>query len=184
MSTTFSLLGQTFNNVAGFKQPDSDGNVQTFTVGGGGSSFTLIGTKSITKSTTSTSGSYTDYYFDDPSDLFADSIPPLYVRLRDNAGPRNGYYYGFDALCIPRTAINTAVGQVTYRYTDDGVLQYYNPTSATTPTSGYGIWCYNTPILSSSSLRIRVGFRYNATSSLTIDGTYTLEVYAIDIDTP
>lgn len=44
MSNTFSLLGQTFTNVAGFKQPDSDGVVQTFTVGGGGSSNVVSGT--------------------------------------------------------------------------------------------------------------------------------------------
>lgn len=150
----------------------------------GASPFTLIVSETFQLSYDSTTAASEWQYFPGLSQYFPDGvIRPLYVKLRDENGPRNGYYYGFDALCLPRYDTQGAVVQSIYRYDDSGERKIFNPASATSPTAGYGIWLYACPILQSSSgrLDLRLGRRYNATNSYTIDGTYTLEVYLVEL---
>ena len=150
----------------------------------GASPFTLIASETFQLSYDSTTAASEWQYFPGLSQYFPDGvIRPLYVKLRDENGPRNGYYYGFDALCIPRSDSQDALVQTAYRYNDTGTRLTHTPTSTIAPTAGYGIWLYACPILQSSSgrLDLRLGRRYNATNSYTIDGTYTLEVYLIEL---
>ena len=138
--------------------------------GGGSSSYTLISTQEQAVSTTSTtrvkvvdiSGTYS------MSDI-------IFVRIRDKVGKRNGYFYGSDTVFFPATSegastINTA-GRRTYYVDSNG-----NTTSSqqATASAGYGVYGYTR-----SSTNITISCQYNATYSLTVDGTYVIEIYRL-----
>lgn len=150
--------------------------------GGGESPFTLIASETFQLSYSSTTAENEDHTFRGLSEYFpGGQTAPFYVRLRDENGSRSGYYYGFDALCLPRNTTQDALVQSVYRYDDGGAQKIYTPTSTISPT-GYGIWIRTVPVVSSSGiLTISLGKRYNATNSYTINGTFTLEVYLIEL---
>lgn len=104
----------------------------------------------------------------------------LYIKVRDKAGKRNGYFYGTDVFLFNRNpaegststkslSSNSQGGvSVTYRYADNAMSTYsaYN---------GYGLYGYSV----SSAGNVVVRHRYNASYSLTIDGTYLIDIYLI-----
>ena len=106
----------------------------------------------------------------------------LYVKIRDKTGRQNGYYYGTDAFIFNRypaqeattAAINSGAAYGyninVYRTTSTGAFASYGTTS-----TGYGLYPYQ--LTSAGKLTIR--HRYSADYSLTINGTYTIEVYLI-----
>lgn len=98
----------------------------------------------------------------------------IYIRIRDKAGKRNGYFYGSDAIFSnphPANGSSTtafaAPARNTYMCDSNG--------NYTQNVSANGVFPYDI----NSSGRIRIASRYNATSSLTINGTYKIEVYAL-----
>ena len=100
------------------------------------------------------------------------SAAMIYVKVRDKAGPRNGYYYGNDAFycnCYPVNGVTTAINSVklTYRIESDGSFGFTD--------AGYGFYPYT--IYSTGAFIIRR--RYHSTYTLTFDGTYVLEVYKL-----
>lgn len=102
----------------------------------------------------------------------------VYVRIRDTAGKRNGYFYGSDqyfyninpANNVTATSTTTAI-RMYIRYTDDAFS-----VTAATGSSGYGVWADTLY----SDGRVRIRRRYNSTNSLTINGTFKVEVYLLD----
>ena len=102
----------------------------------------------------------------------------LYVRIRDQAGPRAGYFYGADTILGNFQAGNGATATLTI-----GGTQYYRYTTASqyastgaAAASAYGVYAYS--LSSAGALIIRR--RYNSNNSLTINGTFLIEVYQID----
>ena len=100
----------------------------------------------------------------------------VYVRVRDKAGKRAGYFYGSDTFCIKIYNESTFVTDIsylraTYRYTSNNQL------AGTFGTTGYGI--YPTTIGGRDSV-VQISQKYNSSNSLTINGTYVIEVYLID----
>lgn len=140
--------------------------------GGGGSSWTKIATSENSVSTTSTSAASaftislgSQYYTKDKI---------IWVHIRDNAGKREGYFYGSDAFFIN---YYKADGLTTTLSVPALVIYRYTTSSALAATAGqYGVYGYS--INSSGTLTVRR--RYNSNYSLTINGTFTTEVYALD----
>ena len=133
--------------------------------------FKLISSTELTVSTTSTSASTAGTVSLDSSAFTKDKI--IYVRIRDKAGKRNGYFYGSDSFFMNWQKANgstttlSVCGQEYYRYNND----------ALTGVSGaYGVYGYS--ISSSGTLTIRR--RYNSTNTLTINGTFSIDVYEVD----
>lgn len=104
----------------------------------------------------------------------------VYIRIRDTAGKRAGYFYGTDSFCINS---NLASGSTTepfvsgiltniWRYTTDGAYGYRYGYGQTT----YGV--YVDGIYADGRLRVRK--RYSSSYTLTINGTYKVEVYLLD----
>lgn len=150
--------------------------------GGGSERFTLFATTTFSKTYTSTSAANEDYNFD--ASALGGKVPPMYIRIYDTAGLRNGHFYGTESFTLPRsTSGSQGVTAQNYMYVkDDGSVAVSFITSANSPTSGYGIWQYNCPLINGDDLRIRLGFRYNATNSYAIDGTFKMDIYVIDLD--
>lgn len=155
----------------------SDGTITTGTSSGGGgsSSWTKIAETTYDVSTTSTSvGTVATWETGDSSIFTSDKW--AYVRIRDTAGPREGYFYGTDQFFSNPIPVNgasgttiTLAGRFMLRYTSAFEVVSYNS------TTGYGV--YADMIYSDGRIRIRR--RYSSTS-LTVDGTYKVEVYLLD----
>ena len=137
----------------------------------GGSSYTLLTTKEVEVSTTSTSS------IDIPnSDITAQrsnhSQKMLYIQVRDKAGKRNGYFYGTDMIWlqpIGGSLQNNYRLSLVYATDSSGVV-------TVTSQSQYGVFP-GAPTFSSDSVSFNVRARYHSTYSLTIDGTYIVNVY-------
>lgn len=103
-----------------------------------------------------------------------DSSKVIYVRVRDNAGKRQGYFLGSDAFFINSMVANGSTTQfnfpaiVEFKYLSDGT---YSPYAAQ-----YGVYGYS--ITSTGNVIIRA--RYSATYTLTIDGTFTVDIYSLN----
>lgn len=102
----------------------------------------------------------------------------IYVRIRDKAGKRPGYFFGSDCFFINWKVANgdTAAdliyaGRIIHSYTSEG--KWYQFVGAT--SDGYGVYAY-----SISGKVLKIYRRYNSNYSLKIDGTYTVEVYSLN----
>ena len=193
-----SLLGAVYPSVAGVTLPKQGGGTATFpwvegsqtvtendtynvtnlaqlvvNVSGGGSSpWTLIKSQENTVNTTSTSAATAVTISCGSAISTADKI--VWVHIRDKAGARAGYFYGSDAFFINynRGSGSTA----TFNVPAVVCLRYNNGAYAGT-AGQYGVYGYS--ISSTGSLIVRR--RYNSNYSLTINGTYKIAVYTLDL---
>lgn len=154
----------------------ADGTQTTGTASGGGSSYTLLGSTDITTNYTSTSAGSAGQLTIGTSAWTKASI--IYVRIRDTAGKRAGYFLGSDSFFINYLKANNSsstlsyAGRLIHRYSKSNRYGLYIGST----TSGYGVYAYDI----NASGHVRIDQRYNSTYSLTIDGTYHIEVYALD----
>lgn len=143
--------------------------------GPAGSSWKLLGSTEITTSSTSTTA----------TQVGSLTIPEAYdgskiimVRVRDKAGKRAGYFYGSDSFFMNYqdasggSSTITYAGRLIHRVTSAG--DYSSYVGAT--TTGYGVYGYS---ISSAGV-VTIQRRYNSNYSLTINGTYVVEVWALD----
>ena len=141
--TDTSPTTATASDVAQGKQFfDADGTITTGTSsGGGGSSWTLLGTTEITTSSTSTQNTSVGSISGITGLWDGDAL--IYVRVRDKAGKRAGYFYGSDAIFYNYMAANGQTGTLSscpkavHRYTTSSAFaSYYSGT-------GYGVFGYS-----------------------------------------
>ncbi len=150
--------------------------------GGGASSWTKVAETSYQVSTTSTSSADVAIWETGHRELW-NSDKMVYVRIRDTEGTKDGYFFGTDNLFWNSNALSSGAsssnvsGRVCIKKLpgNEG-LSFFATSSAT----GYGV--YADTIYSDGYIRIRK--RYSSNYSLTIDGTYKIEVYMIDYPIP
>lgn len=139
-------------------------------------SYTKLAEAEFTVNTTSTSAtSVGEINISPASDLWrSDAI--ILVSVRDKAGKRNGYFLGCDIYFtnpIPANSgsetniVSGSVARVLYNVSSSG--DYVQVSQA------YGVFPYDI----NSSGRVRIYSRYHSTYSLTINGTYKVEVWAL-----
>lgn len=144
--------------------------------GGGSSAWTKIAEASYDVSTTETTSTTVATLETGHSEIWT-SDKWVYVRIRDTAGKRNGYFYGSDNFSYninpvddtSTTSITTIFHYIT-RYSNNKFAVY-----GASGTSGSGI-CADTIY---NDGRIRIRSKYNSSNSLTINGTYKVEVYLL-----
>lgn len=156
----------------GYTAHDKEGEPVVGTMAGGGSSWELIASQTLTGvSTTSTSNATAGTIALGSTAFTKDDI--IWVHIRDTAGKRAGYFYGSDAIFINANKANgststfTAPGVTTIRYSTSSQFAAY--------TGAYGVWGYS--ISSSGTLTVRK--RYNSNYSLTVNGDYKVDVYKL-----
>lgn len=143
--------------------------------GGGGGSWTLLGAQDYEVNTTSTSAIVVGTISCGAGAWTSNKI--IYVKVRDKAGARNGYFVGSDAFFYNYGAANGATSglgkmTITIRRNNDGKY-------GTTPSSGntgYGVYGFSVNTDGDVSIRSR----YNNAYTYIINGTYRVEVYALD----
>ena len=182
-SATLITKTITANGTYSASDDDADGysSVTVNVPSGGASSWTKVAETSYQVSTTSTSTTVVDTWATGHSELWT-SDKWVYVRVRDTAGKRSGYFYGTDTFFANYPSKNnpsaTGAGDFTgtirniYSVTTGGIYEWrYGYTSI-----GYGIYAdyfYDDG-------RVRISSRYNSSYSRTINGTYKVEVYLLD----
>ncbi len=146
----------------------ADGVKTLGTATGGSSAWTKVAETSYQISTTSTTAATVATWATGHSELWT-SDKWVYVRIRDTAGKRTGYFYGTDTFAILAPGLTaTTMIRFTPRVNTDGI---YNIGTGT-----YGVY----PDTLYSDGRIRIRARYDASSSQTINGTYSVQVYLLD----
>ena len=146
-------------------------NSVTVNVSGGGDGMTLLYSGEVTTSYNSTTASLVKTIESLSGVWDIDAI--IYVKIRDKAGKREGYFYGSDSFMI---RINTTspmrnMYRSAFYVNSDGTLgEYRNPTN-----SSYGVY----PNSISSNGNVDIYEKYSSTNSLTIDGTYSIKIYKI-----
>jgi hypothetical protein len=151
----------------------SDGTITTGTNSGGGTSeWKHIASTELTVNTTSTSAASAGTLSCGTEIVTKDKI--IYVRIRDKEGKRAGYFAGSDAYFMNYNKANGS----TSAFAVPAVLCYrYTTSSAWAGTAGqYGVYGYS--ISNTGVLTIRR--RYNSNYSLTINSTYTVDVFTLD----
>lgn len=141
--------------------------------GGGGSAWTKVAETSYQISTTSTSATTFATWSTGHSELWT-SNKWVWVRIRDTAGKRNGYFYGSDNI-YSNTVLKNGSSATSVAITGRLVIRYYNDSYSTT-TSNYGV--YTGSLYNDGNIVIMT--RYNSSNSRTINGTYKVEVYLLD----
>lgn len=142
--------------------------------GGGGSNWTLLGSKELTISTTSTSN--TNQGDITCSGTFTkDDI--IWVRIRDKAGKRAGHMYGTDTIFLNANKANGSTSTYSTKMTT--VIRYSTSSQWGCYIGNYGVYAYSI----SNAGKILIYSRYNSTNTLTINGTYVVEVYKLTLPT-
>ena len=141
--------------------------------GGGSSSYELLYRTEAVASTTSTSASLLTTISGITRAWTKDKI--LYVRIRDKAGKRAGYFFGSDDFLINYVA---ASGTTNMQNVVANLTTKYNGGASawTTKTNSVGVYLNSVD----SSGNIKIYQRYSSSISGTIDGTYIIEVYLLD----
>ena len=140
--------------------------------GGSTSGWTKIATQDYTVSTTSTSTTTTGTI--NLGNQYYTSNKIIYVKVRDKAGARNGYFVGTDAFFFNPYPKNGATTQVSnpllmiIRKTTDG---NYEMTS-----SKFGIYAASLD----SNGNLTISQRYSSSYTLTINGTYEVTVWTLE----
>ncbi len=150
----------------------------TIAAASGGSSWTKVAETSYQVSTTSTTASTVATWATGHSEIWtSDKI--VYVRIRDTAGKRNGYFYGTDTFFLNHYPKNSSSTTSTTNGLTINIWSVNNNVYGWRygySTTGYGVY----PNYVSASGDIRIAARYQSTYSRTIDGTYKVEVYLLD----
>ena len=98
----------------------------------------------------------------------------IYVRIRDKSGKRKGYFLGSDTFFINYRKANNSTSACS---TAARVIHNYsNSGSYGISGSAYGVYGYS---ITNAGV-INIYRRYNSSYSLTINSTYTVEVYSLD----
>lgn len=152
-----------------------DGTQATGTASGS-SGWELLGSSEFTVNSTSTSASSVGTINCGSSASNKSKI--IYVKVRDKAGKRAGYFLGSDAFFINYRKANGSTSALTY---GGRIITYYSTSSqygqyVGATTTGYGVYGYS---ITNAGV-VNIYRRYNSNYSLTINGTYKVEVYAMD----
>ena len=160
----------------------ADGTLTTGTASGGGgtSNWKLIGSGEFDVNTTSTSNISVGNVSCTSEMWTSDKI--IWVHIKDKAGKRTSHFYSSDAIFINVRPINgqSVTDQASYIARIVIRVSSSNQYEAYVGATGYGVFAYS---IDGNNSRVVINARYNSSNSRTINGTYTVEVYALSVPT-
>lgn len=138
--------------------------------GGGGYGYTKLAEQDFTVNTSSTVATDIGTIACGSEAITSDKM--LYVRVRDKAGKRAGYFLGADQLYVDVNSANHTGGTIT---PITSTLGYDSNGTFKSTTTRCGV--YSNQLSSDGNLTITA--KYNSNYG-TLDGTYHVEVYLLD----
>ena len=139
--------------------------------GGGGGDAVLVYKGEVECSTTSTTATLVKTVTPEESILDKDAL--VYIVIKDKAGKRNGYFYKYFYFGFCNQQANGNAGAPTYI---NCLMSINNNLYSMQTNSLYGIY---PSVINSGDVQIYE--RYGANSSRTIDGTYVIEIYKMQL---
>lgn len=136
-------------------------------------SYTKLAEQEFTVNTTSTTVSIIGTMSVSPASDLWTSANYIMITVRDKAGKRAGYFVGADAIFSNASAANgtgtsmSNPARIGYTYSSSNVFAI--------SAGNYGVYAYDI----NSSGNVRIASRYNSTSSMTLNGTYVVTVWAL-----
>ena len=160
---------------------DSVDGYSSVSVNVAGSSFTKIYENTYTINTTSTTSTVTAYISIDNLTSLVPNIYTnnlgIYIRIRDQAGKRNGYFYGTDTFCT-RTDYQGEGGA--YQYFGMPIGYSYVSGTGTSPYyvafAGGGVYPADIYLYPSANNMMYIDI-YQQYKNFTINGTFKVEVF-------
>ena len=147
---------------------------------GGSSAWTKVAETSYQVNTTSTSTGTVDTLATGHSEIWT-SNKIVYVRIRDTAGKRAGYFYGTDTFFLNMYPVNNNSSESNSSYNIISVVWSYSTQGVFGCRYGYSTTSYGVyPDNFYNNGEIRIRRKYNSSYTLTINGTYKVEVYLLD----
>lgn len=101
----------------------------------------------------------------------------VWVRIRDKAGKRPGYFAGCDAFFINTNKANGSTS--TYATAGRFIHRYTSSNAWGSAVGSYGVYAYS--VSSAGNLTLRKC--YSSSYSLKIEGTYLIDVFTLDYPT-
>ena len=138
------------------------------------SNWTLLGSKDFTINQTGESNTSIGSITIGASAWTKDNV--IWVRVRDKAGTRDGYYFGSDTMFFNANAQNGVAS--TYNVRSVNTIRY-NSSQYACYNGAYGVWAYSI----TTAGKINIYARYSSTYTLTINGTFSVEVYSLSLPT-
>lgn len=138
----------------------------------GGGGYTLLASAEFTVSTSSTTAASVGTMALGSTAYTSDKI--LYVKIRDKAGARGGYFLGTDNFFINPYPANGATTTLTAAAVLSITVNNYSRYNVYAQANG--VFAYS--IASDGTLTIYSD--YHSTYSLRINGTYVVEAYLLD----
>lgn len=183
-NTLIDLTGDTITAadlMQGVTAHGADGEPITGTYSGG-SNWELLASAEVTLNVTSTSTQNLVARLDIDKEILKTNTYYLFSRVRDTAGKRPGYWVGSDQLLISTKtgtgaswtigSESASIGYITYKCSSSGAVQ------ASVLSAKYGLWLNTaTPTFN----KLSYSGRYDASGTLTINGTYSIEVYKLTL---
>ena len=150
--------------------------------GDGGGIYTLLASRQYTVSQASTTSIDVDEIDLGPVSEMWVPNKIIYIAIKDNAGKRNGYFYSNNTFILNYQAAQQTTDGVgttmyeTFHINDNGEL------GVSAILCGVYVSSLTTEYLigGEQEVIVRISARYNANFSGTIDGTYTVDIYALD----
>jgi len=178
LTDSINALTTYANEVTGASDTTLSDAVHTLASGYGGdgtSSWTKVAETNYQVSTTKTTATEIAIWVTGHSEIWT-SNKWVWVRVRDTAGKRAGYFYGSDSVIIISKDMSGTTSSAGIRSCIRFNSSSDYAVSVGSSSTGYGV--YADMIYSDG--RIRIKSRYSSTASLTIDGIYKVEVYLLD----
>lgn len=139
--------------------------------GGGGGGATLVYSNEYAISTTTTSATtFATITFDEDIREYNKFI---YIRIRNKAGRVSGHAYGSDALIMYTSPTSTSENKSGFTYRYIGTTNYVN---VGVGNNQNGVF----PVMNSDGT-CDIKAKYNASNSGTIDDTFTVEIYQMNL---
>ena len=141
------------------------------------SQWKLIASTAVTTATTTTTATSILSWATGKTELW-NKAKIVYIRVRDSQGTRNNYFVGSDTFAINYQHANSSttalsvLGRAMHRCSSAGAYTTYWAGS----TTGYGIYPYS---ITNAGV-VNIYRRYSSSYSLTIDGTYNIQVFTLD----
>ena len=152
------------------------GSNQVNMLGGLNESYTLLATQEFTTSTASTTATSVGTM---TIEGISDTHTIIYVRIRDKAGKRAGYFYGSDCFFInaykSRGSTSPQAAAPRYILSYDTNEEFWGYAPGT--TGGAGVYAYS--IANDGTDTLTIYQKYNSSLSLTIDGTNIVEEFKL-----
>lgn len=148
--------------------------------GGGGGSWTLLASTTVLAQ--KSSAGVSDLKTINIGEKWVSTAHYLiYVRVRDTAGVRRGYFWGSDSFYWNPAKANNPSTTGTIGGVSTCVLVRYNDSGKYSSTGVYGSGKYGVFVGTITQDGVAtISVQYNSSTTGTIDGTYSVEIYFLD----